>query len=454
LVTCPLDATPGQKIRFRLPAALIHRHDGPKSKLAEIKLFYDKDGWSRTIRATDMKFQWTRFDADGGVDTRTRFDIDRSAYVLKLDRTYNSGRISLVTPEKGVVDSSIVDEDGEILVSFTDIVAAQNKCFDEKVQWFHETCRRLRGEWEKGHVHFNVRRDYLLSDSMMSVMSLNAKDLRKVWTFEFIGEPALDAGGVAKEWFELVISECFDPARGFWQPCTTNQMCLQINPASEILCPEDYLYYYRFIGRMMGKAMFDEQIVKGHMVRYMYKHMLSWPIMFHDLKDLDEGYYNSLKLLNNMAANVEDVGVNFTITEDNLGSMNIVELIRGGTDVAVTEENLPEYIEACLKYHMMGRCEKQINELLLGFFDVIPEPLLTVFDFQELELLMCGMPDIDMQDWIDNTEYSGEYEGPNHQTCIWFWEVVSEYDHEMKARLLQFVTGKKKLHARSILVRE
>jgi E3 ubiquitin-protein ligase NEDD4 len=56
---------------------------------------------------------------------------------------------------------------------------------------------------------------------------------------------------------------------------------------------------------------------------------------------------------------------------------------------------------------------------------------------------MCGMPDIDMQDWIDNTEYSGEYgrEGPNHQTCIWFWEIVSEYDHEMKARLLQFVTG-------------
>ncbi|KAL7430386.1 hypothetical protein ACHAXM_002168, partial [Skeletonema potamos] len=87
--------------------------------------------------------------------------------------------------------------------------------------------------------------------------------------------------------------------------------------------------------------------------------------------------------------------------------------------------------------------EAQLNELLLGFFDVIPEPLLTIFDFQELELLMCGLPEIEMEDWKSHTEYSGEYDrdGPNHEVCRWFWEIVSEYDHELKARLLQFVTG-------------
>ena len=56
---------------------------------------------------------------------------------------------------------------------------------------------------------------------------------------------------------------------------------------------------------------------------------------------------------------------------------------------------------------------------------------------------MCGLPEIDVSDWKEHTEYTGEYdiEGPNHQVCKWFWEVVSEYDQEMKARLLQFVTG-------------
>ena len=448
LVTCPTNATPGQKIRFHLPIALVNRQDGPKSKLAEIKLSYDKDGWSRTIRATDMKFQWTRFDSEGGVDTRTRFDTDRSAYVLKLDFTdtndrMRKGTVSLVTPEKGVVDSSIKGNNGDELVSFTDIAAAQVKSYEEKIQWFQDTCAQLCVEWNEGHMRMNVRRDYLLSDSMAAVMSLSAKDLRKVWRFEFIGEAGIDAGGLAREWFELVTNECFDPAMGLWQPCATNQMCLQINPASEISCPDDHLYYFRFMGRIMGKAMFDRQIVNGHMVKYLYKHILSWPIMFSDLKDLDEEYYNSLKGLKDMGADVEYVGVDFTVTEETLGVKSTIELIPDGANVDVTEENLPEYIEACLKYRMLGRCEKQINELLLGFFDVIPEPLLTIFDFQELELLMCGMPDIDMEDWIENSEYSGEYdrEGPNHQTCKWFWEVVSEYDHEMKARLLQFVTG-------------
>jgi E3 ubiquitin-protein ligase NEDD4 len=47
---------------------------------------------------------------------------------------------------------------------------------------------------------------------------------------------------------------------------------------------------------------------------------------------------------------------------------------------------------------MLGRVKPQLTELLLGFFDVMEEPLLTLFDFQELELLMCGLPDINTID--------------------------------------------------------
>ncbi|KAL7523900.1 hypothetical protein ACHAWF_000736, partial [Thalassiosira exigua] len=72
LVTCPASAVPGERIRFALPSSLLDRPAGPKSKLAEIKLSYDTDGWARTIRHTDMKFQWTRFDAEGNIDDRTK----------------------------------------------------------------------------------------------------------------------------------------------------------------------------------------------------------------------------------------------------------------------------------------------------------------------------------------------------------------------------------------------
>ena len=112
------------------------------------------------------------------------------------------------------------------------------------------------------------------------------------------------------------------------------------------------------------------------------------PVNFDDLKDVDEEYYNSLKGLKSMGADVDDLTLDFTATEEALGVKKTVELVPGGADINLTEENLPEYIEACLRYRLLGQYEAQLTELLLGFFDVIPPPLLTIFDFEELERLM------------------------------------------------------------------
>jgi E3 ubiquitin-protein ligase NEDD4 len=142
--------------------------------------------------------------------------------------------------------------------------------------------------------------------------------------------------------------------------------------------------------------------------------------------------------------NVEDMCLDFTFTEDAMGMNKVIDLIDDGANVGVTSDNLPEFLEANLKYHMMERVKPQMTELLLGFFDVIPEPLLTVFDFQELELLMCGLPTINIDDWIKHTTYQGYYEqeGEKSQTVIWFWQIVrDELDQETRARLLQFATG-------------
>jgi E3 ubiquitin-protein ligase NEDD4 len=136
--------------------------------------------------------------------------------------------------------------------------------------------------------------------------------------------------------------------------------------------------------------------------------------------------------------------LDFTTAQEMLGHKEEIELVEGGADIELTTENLPEYLEACLKYRMLDHVRDQLNELLVGIYDVIPEPLLTVFDFQELEMLMCGIPEIDIGDWRANTEYSGEleYTYGDHIVCEWFWEVVCELNRETRARLLQFVTGK------------
>ncbi|KAL3779858.1 hypothetical protein ACHAW5_000619 [Stephanodiscus triporus] len=363
--------------------------------LAKIKLGRAENGWTRTIRATDMMFQWTRFDERENVDERTRFDADQSAYVLKLDYLDDNdklrrGRCSLVAADEGAVDSKIKSTTGSDLVSYSDIVNAQMKTFDDKAQWFQDTCAKLCEDWNRVYMKINVRRDYLLEDSMEAVMSLSRKDLRKVWRFEFIDEAGIDDGALTREWFELVTGEMFDPAVGLWQMSESDPTRMQISNASEIACPYEcgHLTCFRFLGRVMGKAMFDQQLVKGRMVKHFYKHILGWPVTFKDLKDIDYVYYKSLKSLQEMGADIEYVGLDFTMTEERLGMKEVVELRPDGANVDVTVDNLPEYIEACLKYHLLGRYEAQLNELLLGFFDVIPEPLLTIFDCQELELLM------------------------------------------------------------------
>lgn len=203
------------------------------------------------------------------------------------------------------------------------------------------------------------------------------------------------------------------------------------------------MIYFRFLGRVIGRALFDRQLIKGHMVQSIYKHILGWPITFEDIKAQDEEYYNSLQKLTKM----DDVSVmylDFTVTEESMGARREIELTEGGALTEVTNENLEQYLESNLRYRLLERTRPQLQELLLGFFDVIPEPPLTIFDANELELTLCGLPTIDMEDWQANTKYSGLYEmtGRSHQAVQWFWEVVvEEFDREMRARLLQFVTG-------------
>lgn len=474
LVTCPPNVHPGQKIRFQLPVA------NSKPSKMNVQLSYKDDsgssGWERTIRVTDMKFQWVRVaekDDDDDIkklDDFTRgqsagaravedmeaFDFSKAAYVRKIqylegnDARMRTGSVMLVPAQEAVVDSKLTDHNyhgtsqSKTLLTYQDIATVQSKSLDDKVEWFHKNvCEELYSPWEKGHVKIVVRRHALLEDSVSAIMALGRDDMRKRWRIEFAGEPGIEAGGLTREWFQLVTEKLFDPDLGLWISSVNNQMAMQINPASHILCPDDYLKLFRVLGRVMGRALFDRQLIKGHMVRQLYKHLLGWPITFDDLEAQDEEYYTALKKFTTL----EDLSImclDFTVTEDMMGLRKDIELVPGGAMKEVTSENLPEYLEANLKYRMLNRCKPQITELMLGFFDIIPEPALTVFDPNELELILCGLPTIDMNDWMDNTKYSGYYEhkGKNDKIVKWFWEVVQhDFDQEMKARLLQFVTG-------------
>lgn len=227
LVTCPPNVVPGQKIRFQLPVQQI---------VGNIKLSYEGNSWSRTIRVSDLKFQWVRVQNDQVVQ-EDKVDFNTSAYVRKLvfmegnDARMRTGKCEMVPAQDAVVDSKLV-VNNRTLLSYADIANIQGKTLDEKTTWFQNLCSQITGTWEEGHIKLVVRRTQLLQDSVDAVMSLGREDMRKRWRFEFLGEQGIDAGGLAREWFQLVTEEIFDPDNGLWLSSNNNQMCMTVNPAS------------------------------------------------------------------------------------------------------------------------------------------------------------------------------------------------------------------------------
>jgi hypothetical protein len=228
LVTCPPNVVPGQKIRFQLPVQQI---------VGNIKLSYEGNQlWSRTVRVSDLKFQWVRTDKVV-VEDNGQVDFNASAFVRKItylegnDARMRTGTVDFVPAQEAVVDSKLVVGE-KTLMSYADISNVQGRTLDEKTRWFENLCGQLTGTWEDGHIKIVVRRQHLLHDSIDAIMALGREDMRKRWRFEFLGEAGIDAGGLAREWFELISEEIFDPDRGLWLNSNQNQMCMVINPAS------------------------------------------------------------------------------------------------------------------------------------------------------------------------------------------------------------------------------
>ena len=436
MVTCPPNVKPGQKIRFQLPIQL------SKDELKAHTVNYEMDGWMRCL-GQDLKYHWV-YQKASNKDAKEeekehviKFDIHEEKLREEIRGTGNQKTLHWTNADEYGSATSVTGT----TVDYTELNSVASKTFNEKCEWLKNQFNAVRIPWEEGHMKIRVNRGSLLQDAVDAFESIEPADMKKkIFRFEFIGEPALDAGGVAREFYVMVCEQLFNPDCGLFRPSSVNQMCMQINPNSAITT-EHHLRYFHMAGRVLGKALMDNHITPVHLVQPLYKHMMAWPISMKDLEQVDDQIYRNLIDL----LDIDDVSVlylDFSVTEDHLGTTSTVDLIEGGRDINVDNNNCAQYLEEQLKYRLMNRIKSQLLEFLRGFYDVVPEPFLSVFDFQELELLLHGLPNIDMQDWKNNTDYTGEFSGqPNHRVVTWFWEVVTEMSQEKKAKLLQFVTG-------------
>merc|ERR1711871_66594 len=362
---------------------------------------------------------------------------------MGLVRQFSSGgTLSLVPAQEAVVDVNIRG----LNVSAAELDRISSRPFKEKLVWFWEKRDLMKIPWENGHQKLTVRRERLLEDSLQQMAAIRPEYMWQIFRFQFKGEEGIDAGGLAREWFQIVSEQLFNPDFGLFGHTGIGGEIVSINQSSSI-ANENHLEYFHFAGSLLGKALFDGQVIQATLALPLYKHLLATPVTMNDLEIIDA---DLLKNLKQMLA-LDDVSLvcqDFTVTESVYGATSVVELKEGGKDIEVDNDNVNEYIQCLVKYYLLDRIKDQLSHFLAGFYEVIPQPLLSIFTFQELELVLCGLPSINVDDWKKNSIYKGKYEHSkaNAKQVKWFWDVVrDELDDAQRARLLQFTTGTSKV---------
>lgn len=287
------------------------------------------------------------------------------------------------------------------------------------------------------HIKITVSRQNIFEDSFSQIMRVPPHELRRRLFITFRGEEGLDYGGIAREWFFLLSHEVLNPMYCLFEYAGKNNYSLQINPASSV--NPDHLLYFRFIGRFIAMALFHGKFIYSGFTLPFYKRMLGKKLTMKDIETIDPEFYNSLVWIKENNIEECDLELFFSVDFEILGQIQSHELKPGGGKIQVTEENKDEYLRLMTDWRFSRGQEEQTKGFLDGFNEVLPLEWLHYFDERELELMLCGMQEIDIEDWQRNTIY--RHYTRNSKQIIWFWQFVREMDNEKRARLLQFVTG-------------
>ncbi|XP_051538688.1 E3 ubiquitin-protein ligase HECW1-like isoform X2 [Myxocyprinus asiaticus] len=316
--------------------------------------------------------------------------------------------------------------------------APYRRDFEAKLRNFYRKLEAKGYGQGPGKMKLIIRRDHLLEGTFNQVMAYSRKELQRNKLYiTFVGEEGLDYSGPSREFFFLLSQELFNPYYGLFEYSANDTYTVQISPMSAFV--ENHLEWFRFSGRILGLALIHQYLLDAFFTRPFYKALLRLVTDLSDLEYLDEEFHQSLQWMkDNDITDILDL--TFTVNEEVFGQVTERELKSGGSNIQVTEKNKKEYIERMARWRVERGVVQQTESLVRGFYEVVDSRLVSVFDARELELVIAGTAEIDLNDWRSNTEYRGGYHD-GHIVMRWFWGAVERFNNEQRLRLLQFVTG-------------
>jgi len=275
----------------------------------------------------------------------------------------------------------------------------------------------------------HVDRNRLITDTFLQIASLKSPevDLKKPLKVVFKGEPGVDAGGVQREFFQLIVEQLFDKEKGIF---SQTREFLWFNPNATDPSSHQYLF---LAGVVCGLAIYNGNLLNVRFPIALYRKLRGLTV---DINDMEEFEPQLVRSLNNILEYTGDVENDMCLTFDYLGT----PLFEGGNDLAVTNENRHDYVERVVNHILNNSIILQFDAFKAGFLQSAGSEVLSLFRPEELALLIAGREELDFKALENNTKYEGFC--PISATVKAFWRIVhNRLTEEEKKKLLYFVTA-------------
>ncbi|TKY72456.1 E3 ubiquitin-protein ligase UPL6 [Spatholobus suberectus] len=290
---------------------------------------------------------------------------------------------------------------------------------------------------------FRIRRNHILEDAYNQMSQLSEDDLRGLIRVAFVNEfgveeAGIDGGGIFKDFMENITRAAFDVQYGLFKE--TADHLLYPNPGSGMI-HEQHLQFFHFLGTLLAKAMFEGILVDLPFATFFLSKLKQKHNYLNDLPSLDPELYRHLIFLKHYEGDISELELYFVIVNNEYGEQTEEELLPGGKNLRVTNENVITFIHLVANHRLNFQIRQQSSHFLRGFQQLIQKDWIDMFNEHELQLLISGSLDsLDVDDLRLHTNYAGGYHSEHYVIEI-FWEVLKGFSIENKKKFLKFVTG-------------
>jgi len=274
---------------------------------------------------------------------------------------------------------------------------------------------------------------------------------RRAWQIQYEGEGGQDAGGLFRDSMTHICSELQSKHLPLFIPCPNshtkfgdNQEKFVPNPSSKSSL---HLSMFSFIGKLMGFAIRGGNMLNLDFPSIVWKPLVGQSILRADLHAIDSLALDVLNKVEksesqNITAESFQEIITATFTTASSDGRQI-ELKENGADIPVSWENRKEFVKLVEEYRLK-EFDAQIDAIRRGLATIVPVQLLPLFTWQELEKMVCGKREIDVDYLRANTRYRAPVRENDAHVKI-MWETLKGFSHEDRQLFLRFVWGQSRL---------